>query len=187
MGQQATVLTEKYLSKKFPLKIEDVNLLINASVLPDDNLIGEISSLKEGETLVKGETVIASVTREVSLKKVGAQKKRRKYGREILQVMNLWDIFQLNDRAITADFAALAKKKKSQPPDETNRVLGKDVFIEQGAKVSCAVLNSTTGPIYIGKDAEVMEGSLLRGPIALCENSVLKMGSKIYGATTIGP
>ncbi|MDZ4844603.1 MAG: GlmU family protein [Chitinophagales bacterium] len=182
----ASVLTENYLSKKYPLKKAATNLLVNASVLPDENLIKEIAALKVGESLVKEDVVIATVSKEVSLEKIASNKKKE-YRNAIVQIKHPWDIFSKNEIAITADFNAIIKGRKSQKIDSTNHVLGKNIFIEKGAKVSCSVLNATAGAIYIGKDAEVMEGSLIRGPFALCEHSTLKLGSKIYGATTIGP
>ncbi len=185
-GSTASILTEAYLSKKYPVKKESTNLLINAAVLPDENLLKEIGGLKSGESLMKDETVIAVLSKEAALPKK-ASGKSKQYSAEVVVIRNMWDIFSKNDKALIADFNLLTKGRKSQKPDSTNQVLGTDVFIEEGAKVSCSVLNSITGPIYIGKDAEVMEGSLIRGPFALCEHSTLKMGSKIYGATTIGP
>lgn len=189
-GRQPSVLTEPYLSKKFPLKKSAVNLLINASVLPDTGLLAEIHTLRNGECLMKEQTLIAAVSRTIpaasSLAEIVKKGKARQYKKEILQVNSPWDIFSLNEKALLLDFAMLAKGK-SQAPGKNNQLLGSSIFIEKGAKISCAVLNSTTGPIYIGKNAEVMEGSMIRGPFALCEHSTVKMGAKIYGATTIGP
>jgi len=96
-------------------------------------------------------------------------------------------IFQNNDQAIRDDFELITKKRKSQKISSTNKVIGKNIFIEEDAKVEYSILNASTGPIYIGKNAEVMEGCIIRGPFAMCEGSVLKMGAKIYGATTLGP
>lgn len=185
IGNTASVLTENYLSKKYPLKKAATNLLVNASVLPDEKLVKEIAELKVGETLVKVDVVIAAVSKDATLEKIAGKKKE--YRNAIVQIKHQWDIFSKNEVALAADFTALTKGRKSQKTNSTNQLLGENIFIEKGAKVSCAVLNATTGPIYIGKDAEVMEGSLIRGPFALCEHSTLKLGAKIYGATTIGP
>ena len=185
-GSPSSTLTENYLAQKFPLKKAAVNLLVNASVLPDAPLLKEIAALKEGEYLAQGETLLAAVAKEPSAEK--ALKGRRKnYSGNILQIARLWDIFSINEKALALDFAAITKGRKSQKPDSASHLIGKNIFIEKGAKVSCAVLNAEAGPVYIGKDAEVMEGALVRGPFALCEHSVLKLGAKIYGATTIGP
>ncbi len=99
-----------------------------------------------------------------------------------------WQIFQYNDWAIRKDFEMITNGRLSQPISPSNRVIGSEnVFIEEGAVVENAILNASTGPIYIGKNAEIMEGCMVRGPFALCEGAVLKMGTKVYGATTIGP
>jgi UDP-N-acetylglucosamine diphosphorylase/glucosamine-1-phosphate N-acetyltransferase len=99
-----------------------------------------------------------------------------------------WQIFQLNDKILRQDFTLITSKRQSQKISETNNCIAKqNIFIEAGAKVEYCFLNAANGPIYIGKDAEIMEGSMIRGTFALGEKSVLKMGSKIYGATSIGP
>jgi UDP-N-acetylglucosamine diphosphorylase/glucosamine-1-phosphate N-acetyltransferase len=105
-----------------------------------------------------------------------------------LQVNHTWEIFSKNDLALRDDFEFLTKNRKSHPINKTNVVLGDNpVFLEKGAKVNCAVLNSTLGPIYIGEGAEIMEGSMIRGPFAICEHAQVKMLAKMYGPTTIGP
>jgi UDP-N-acetylglucosamine diphosphorylase/glucosamine-1-phosphate N-acetyltransferase len=99
-----------------------------------------------------------------------------------------WDIFTMNESAMSDDFQLLTKGKKSLPISSTNRVINPgSIFLEEGAKVECTMLNASAGPIYIGRNAEVMEGAMIRGPFSLGEQSQLKLGSKIYGATTIGP
>lgn len=97
-----------------------------------------------------------------------------------------WHIFQNNEAAIREDFD-LITKKRSIKISSTNKLIGKNIFLAEGAKVEHCILNASAGPIYIGKNAEIMEGCMIRGPFALCEGSILKMGTKIYGATTIGP
>ena len=99
-----------------------------------------------------------------------------------------WNIFQHNAEAIIRDFHLITKGRSSMPIPVSNRVIGDgEIFIEPGASVECSILNTTSGPIYIGRNAEVMEGCLIRGPFALCEGAVLKMGTKVYGGTTLGP
>ncbi len=104
-----------------------------------------------------------------------------------IKIQYPWHIFQNNDTAIRNDFELITKKRKSKKLSSTNKIIGSDIFVEEGAKVEYSILNSSTGPIYIGKNAEVMEGCMIRGPFAMCEGSLLKMGTKIYGATTLGP
>lgn len=104
------------------------------------------------------------------------------------QLRHPWDIFRLNAAALAEDFILLTRGRVSQPvPPSVQTHSPENIFIEEGAKIICSVLNASTGPIYIGRNTEIMEGSLIRGPFALCEGSVVKMGSKMYGATTIGP
>lgn len=99
-----------------------------------------------------------------------------------------WHIFQWNDWALREDFKLVTKGKNTQViPESVQVVNARDIFIEEGARVSHCMLNASTGPIYIGKNAEIMEGSFIRGPFALCEGAVVKMGARIYGATTVGP
>ena len=109
-------------------------------------------------------------------------------GDSIMQLYYPWQIFQYNDWAIRKDFEMITNGRHSQPIPPSNRVIGNEnIFLEEGARVEHTILNASTGPIYIGKNAEIMEGCMVRGPFALCEGAVLKMGAKVYGATTIGP
>jgi len=99
-----------------------------------------------------------------------------------------WDIVQANAEEIINDFRLLRRERISQPLSASNRVLAaENIFVEEGARVEFAVLNASAGPIYIGRNSLIMEGALIRGPFALCEGSVVKMGAVVYGATTIGP
>jgi len=180
LGKSVSVKTEEYLSKKYPelvSKKED-NIWINGSVLPTSGLVKAIKKLQSSEALVNGNVVIAIN---------GSKAKTIKWkGDAFMKVERLWDIFAKNGQAIEDDFTRLTKGKKSAKVSPTNVLIGKRIFIEKGAKLECAILNSTSGSIYIGKNAEVMEGAVLKGPIALGEESVIKAGAKIYGPTTIG-
>jgi UDP-N-acetylglucosamine diphosphorylase / glucose-1-phosphate thymidylyltransferase / UDP-N-acetylgalactosamine diphosphorylase / glucosamine-1-phosphate N-acetyltransferase / galactosamine-1-phosphate N-acetyltransferase len=99
-----------------------------------------------------------------------------------------WDIFKYNDWAIRKDFELMTRNRTSHVlPTSVKTINNADIFIEEGAKLEHCILNATDGPIYIGKNATIMEGSLIRGPVAICEGAVVKMGSRIYGATTVGP
>ena len=108
---------------------------------------------------------------------------------DVLKIENVWDIFSKNGEALKADFDLLTKGRKSQVISKSNTIVGKRnlVFLEKGAKAEAAIFNTNSGPIYIGKNAEVMEGSVVRGPFALCDDSTLKLACKVYGPTTIGP
>ena len=107
---------------------------------------------------------------------------------DFIKLNNVWDIYVYNDRAIREDFELITKGRKSQTISSTNNLINpENIFIEEGASVECACLNAKNGPIYIGKNAEIMEGAVVRGPFAMGEHSVLKLNAKIYGGTTIGP
>lgn len=188
LGTTTTTVTEDYLSEKFPMVELEENIMINASFLPNEELVETIMSLSENQAIFKGEDVIAFYTKD-SQDDVNLETYENiEFDYDVLTVTRTWDIFSKNAEAIRADFELLTKDRTSQPIPKSNNIIGAEhIFIEEGAKVEFATLNASTGPIYIGKDAEIMEGSLVRGPLALCEHATLKLGAKIYGATTIGP
>ena len=175
--------TEDYLVSKYPIRKQKENLWIDASVLPSKELKTELDSLRNGEVLESNGKIIAFKNLNYSFKNLN------KINTSILvnSIENIWDIFSDNGREIEADFKLLTTARKSQEISDTNTVIGKHIFIEKGAKISCSILNAENGPIYIGKNTEIMDGAIIRGPFAMCENSVLKMGAKIYGPTTLGP
>jgi UDP-N-acetylglucosamine diphosphorylase/glucosamine-1-phosphate N-acetyltransferase len=193
LNQSLSCLTEKFLSEKFPLKIEADNILVNGSVLPDDALIAELKSLKTSEKLAYKGSLLAWRISGDDLKNISSVRNidfsnSRNYSSEVFKVDYSWDIFSENKRALDDDYVLITKGRKSQPISKTNQVINlENIFLEEGAKVECSILNATDGFIYIGKDAEVMEGCLVRGSFSLGEESHLRMGAKIYGPTTIGP
>ena len=180
--KSVSVRTEEYLSVHFPLKKEKDNLWIDSRVLPSNTLIIELNNLRIGEALVKDGEIIAFRNRNFSAKKINVIDSNASFD----LVKSLCDIFLYNDREIKNDFHFFSRRK-SQLVDGSNTLIGDKIFIEKGAKVSCSILNSENGPIYIGKDAEIMEGAMVRGPFSMLNDSVLKMGAKVYGATTLGP
>ncbi|MBL6950482.1 MAG: GlmU family protein [Bacteroidales bacterium] len=192
LGVKTSSLTDGYLSQKFPIIKEDNNILINGSVCPDAAMVKAIENLQHDQTLAYDDTIIAI---RVTAKDLDAPGESSSEGIEEvelkkapLKISHTWDIFSKNDLALREDFSLITKGRKSQPLSDTNHVFGaKNIFIEKGARVECAILNATDGPIYIGADANVMEGAMLRGPVAVCEGTQIKMGAKIYGASTFGP
>ena len=185
-------LTENYLTPKFPIIRENENVLINGSVCPNEEVISAIKNLKKNQIILFNDTIIALHVMEGELDKIGESSSEGieeiKLSDPPLKINHTWEIFSKNDIAIREDFTLLTKGRKSQKLSGTNRVFGEnEIFVEKGAKVECAILNATTGPIYIGKDAEIMEGATIRGPFALCDGAQVKMAAKIYGPTTIGP
>ena len=188
LGLTTTTITEEYLEDKYPMVELEENILLNASFLPNEELVKSVQSLTKNQAIFKGEEVIAFFTSDTQEEVDLSSYEQIEFENELIQIKNTWDIFSLNDSAIKIDFDLITKDRTSQPIPEGVQVIEKDnVFIEEGASILFTTLNASAGPIYIGKDALIMEGSIVRGPFAMCENSVLKMGSKIYGATTLGP
>ena len=193
LSRETSYLTQDYLKKKFPVHIDDRNILINGSLLPDKDIMKAIAALKPGQSLVKDENLLALLLPREEVRSFHHEDTKKyeqiSYHGDIHKIDHPWDIFKKNGKALLADFELLTKGRESYPVSTTNRVIGpiSQVFIEEGAELECAVLNTQNGPVYIGKNAQVMEGALIRGPFALCDNSVIKLGAKIYGPTTIGP
>lgn len=192
LGSKCSYLTKPYLQVKYKAVIRDENILINGSVIPGNNLITEIHGLGINEVLVKDEVIVAVNTTDKGLTEINEE--TCKTCRHIhsksnfLKINHLWELFKHNGEVIVKDFESLTKGKKSVDISGQNRLLNPaNIFIGEGARVEFATINASTGPVYIGKDAEVMEGSVIRGPFVLGEQSTLKMGARIYGPTTIGP
>jgi UDP-N-acetylglucosamine diphosphorylase/glucosamine-1-phosphate N-acetyltransferase len=190
LGTSVSYKTENYLSAKYPTQTAIENILINGSVFPDTELVFQINKLLPGQILKKGDVEIAIRPNSDSIdidNIANYQIVETKVG--FMKVENTWDIFSLNPQAILNDFELITKNRTSNKLSETNFIIGDPnlIFMEEGAVAEFAFLNTTDGPIYIGKDAEVMEGSKIRGPFALCEHSTVKMDAKIYSGTTIGP
>lgn len=178
-------LTQSYLEKKFPLKLETENIFINGALFPNQKLVEAIKSLTRGQSLHQNGVLLAAYAENWE---VVANTTAVSYEGEYVKLSFTYDIFSLNAAAIEADFKLLTNGRKSAPiPESTQYVNAERIFIEPGAKVQFAILNASEGCIYIGKDAEVMEGSKIRGPFALGEHATVKMDAKIYGGTSIGP
>ncbi len=185
-------LTRDYLSVKYPLQLEEANLFINGGVIPTRELVEEIIGLSDGDALCLGDKLLAFVTSKDAFNKELINNtesfKIKQTNLAIDKIEYPQQIFSLNGKCIQQDFDWITADRESQKLNHSNQVVGVgQVFVEAGAKVECAILNASDGPIYIGKDAEIMEGSIIRGPFALCDHAATKMGAKIYGPTTIGP
>lgn len=188
LGSTTTTLTEEYLSEKFPMVEMEENVMINASFLPNAILAEMVSNLESNQAIFKGDEVIAFYTSENQEEVDFDTYEIIEFEGDCIRIENTWDIFSHNDAAIREDFELLTEDRKSQPiPKSVNTIAKENIFIEEGAKLEFVTLNASSGPIYIGKNSEIMEGSVIRGPLALCENAQIKMASKIYGATTVGP
>lgn len=190
------VKTVPFLADVFPCAVNEKSdtLYIASNILPEEKLIKKICSLKPGEALTtKDATLIAFFGNRKDFENRNFS--RQTEIEEVDLINYVFDIFLLNNKALTADYVRLTTGRKSQPLSESNLIIGSFinkeglpmVFMEEGAKCEGATLNLKEGPIYIGRNAEIMEGTCVRGPLALCEGSKLKMGAKVYGATTLGP
>lgn len=184
-------LTQSYLQEKFPSVVGEQNCYLNGRMIPDEDLLQAIEALPDESMILRENTLIALKTKttfNLPEDLLNHKSKVFQFMEPIAQIRNLWDIFQLNGQEINRDYQRITLGKKSQKIPKSNQIIGKgDIFLEEGAVVEGAILNAVNGPIYIGKDAEVMEGSLIRGPFALLDHSATKLGTKIYGPTTIGP
>ena len=183
-----TTVTEDYLSEKYPMVELENNVMINASVIPSKDLVEQIKSLKHNQAIFYNEVLIAFF----SLSDVETIDFELFYkinlNEEPILIRNTWDIFSNNGIALQRDYEKITEGRKSLPiPDSVNVVNPEQIFIEEGAILNFVTINASKGPVYIGKNSEIMEGSIIRGPLALCEGAVLKLGTKIYGPTTVGP
>jgi UDP-N-acetylglucosamine diphosphorylase/glucosamine-1-phosphate N-acetyltransferase len=188
LGTTTTTLTEEYLSEKFPMVEMEENVLINASYLPNGELIDLVEALGENEAIFHGEEVIAFFTKDTQEEVDFSKYRAVEFVGEVIRIEHTWDIFSKNGEALQADFDLITAGRKSAPISKTNHLINPgNIFLEDGAKVEFSILNATEGPIYLGRNSEVWEGNLIRGAFALCDHGVVKMGAKIYGATTVGP
>jgi UDP-N-acetylglucosamine diphosphorylase/glucosamine-1-phosphate N-acetyltransferase len=192
LGQKTGTLTEDYLQQAFPFINSTDYIYINASIFANEELTVAIKNLNSGEALMFDNNLIALRTTAVLNHKeelaFASSLKKVPFTANYYPLQRVWDIFSHNDNAIKADFQLLTKGRQSQQlPEYVTALNPSNIFIEPGAKVYPCIINAEAGPVYIGKDAEIMEGCIIRGSFVLGEHAVLKMGAKVYGGTTIGP
>lgn len=189
-------ITEPYLQSKFSLHVADENILVNGAVCPDERLLDAISHLKNGACLMHEGFFVAGKCDANAIEAIknnpaaiDSQFDHIPYKHAFTLVRHLWDIFTFNREEIIKDFNKITHGRSSAPiTDKYTRVYGEEnIFIEEGALIKSAILNAENGPIYIGKNTEIMEGAIIRGAFAILEGSVVAMGSKIRGDTTVGP
>jgi UDP-N-acetylglucosamine diphosphorylase/glucosamine-1-phosphate N-acetyltransferase len=177
--------TKDYLSEKYPITLTEDNIFIAGNIVPTPGILDAISELQLGQGIIVEDELIAFRSSDFTPEVITHT---QSFTGEILSIKNPWDIFERNAELIAFDFEILTKGRSSEAISFTNNILAaENIFLEPGAKVEFATIDASTGPVYIGKDAEIMAGALIQGPLALCEHATIKMGAKIYGATTIGP
>jgi UDP-N-acetylglucosamine diphosphorylase/glucosamine-1-phosphate N-acetyltransferase len=195
LGGKVSFITQDYLANKFPIEYGDENIVINGSVMPSDRLCRLIRQMEFNDAYLQGEElIVAKLDREQLEKLIHDEDidQLNVYDIEdtpFLKINHLWDIFLLNGDALTEDFQLLTQDQESALLSETNRVIGdpKNIFLAEGATVEYATLNVKDGPIYLDRNSEIMEGAMVRGSLYLGEKSIIRMGARIYGPTTIGP
>ncbi|MCC5939688.1 MAG: glucose-1-phosphate thymidylyltransferase [Lunatimonas sp.] len=190
LGVPSGMLTQPHLSGKFAHENRPAWML-NGAVLPDDLLVDRIQSLKHTESLWQGDVLIASYCPDPVRfhETIHLIKQKVSYDAPIALLKNLWNIFQLNGNQIREDFGLLTKRRISAGSSDpyTHIYREAEVFIEPGASIKASIINAENGPVYIGRNAQILEGCLIRGPFAMCEEAILSMGSKMRGDITIGP
>ncbi|HYK44253.1 MAG TPA: putative sugar nucleotidyl transferase [Parafilimonas sp.] len=191
-GLPVFVQTEGYLMRLYDQIPQDEYLWIDASLWDEPSLRAQILSLQTGEALEDEHGFIAGrITCEAG---EFDYRQPEKFFSKLTSVENArrlqfpWQIFQWNDEQLRKDFLLIFSRLTSQPISTTNQIVQpENIIAEEGAVVEHCIINGSTGPVYIGKNAVVMEGTMIRGPVAICEGAVVKMGARLYGATTIGP
>lgn len=187
LGFTTTTITEDYLSDKFPMVEMEENIIINGSFLPAKELVEMVKNLKDSEAIYKSGELIAFFSKEQEEIDFDTFRKYE-YEDELIQIKHSWDLFSFNGEALEADFDLITEGRESAPLPETVHCMNRErIFIEEGVEIEIGVLNANKGAIYIGKNAEVQEGAMIRGPFAMGAYSVVKMGTKVYGPTTLGP
>jgi UDP-N-acetylglucosamine diphosphorylase/glucosamine-1-phosphate N-acetyltransferase len=196
LDAKVSFITQDHLSVKFPAVIEKDNILINSACFPTDTLVKYIQELKLNESLMFNDELIAARLNEMQFNKLIQNEEADEIkaidisheGSCIEKITSTYQIFMLNGREIKKDFELLTAGRTSAPISDTNKIVGTHpIFFEEGVECECNIFNVTQGPIYVGKNGIIMEGSVIRGPFGMGENSVIKMGAKIYGDTTLGP
>lgn len=188
LGVKCGHYSQDYLQPKFPTETAKENLFINPAYIPTQALADKVKTLTLNDALTVDGNILACLTESALPPEVNSSINCIEVESSLIHIKTAADLFLNNAAVLALDFKRLTKGRKSAPISSSNQLIApENIFLEEGAKVECAILNAAEGPIYIGKNAEVMEGSMLRGSIALCEQAVVKMGAKIYSGTTLGP
>lgn len=178
--------TQDYLSSLFPAPSSETEYAINGALIPDMEIVKEIFGLSPGQSLYNNSVWIATRSNGQFRGEISGENRKDSVCQPMIIDRN-WKIFQLNGRAMDDDFGWLKQNLKSASIPKGVTVIGDELLIEEGAIVRPCIINCESGPVYVAKGSEIMEGSLIRGGLALLEGAQLKMGAKIYGPTTIGP
>lgn len=191
LGANLSYLTEAYLQEKFNHISKEDNIYLNGGVCPDSHLLATIQQLKDDEILVTGNTAIAIRTSKALSFPIDFSQFDTKelVGHKPSIIQNLPDIYLKNGEQIKADFALITKGRISETiTDPFTRIYAlENVFVEAGASIKAAIINAENGPVYIGKNATIQEGSIIIGPFSADEGSIVAWGAKMRANTTLGP
>ncbi len=189
LNSDFSYLTEGYLAKKYTVKFKEQNLYIAGNLCPDEPVIKAIQHLKPNQKLIKQGVLLASLEGETEYKLIGESCEEVEFDGEVTLITQNWHIFKQNGAQIRVDYELITKGRKSQPiNDPYTRIYNQEnIFIEEGADIKDATLNAENGPIYIGKEASIEEGAIIRGPFAICHNSTVNANARMRGDITIGP
>lgn len=191
---RTSYITSNHLVGRYPMHLEDDNYIINGAVMPNDRLVRLIEQLDPNEALMDdGELIAARLNRRQFESLLRDESISEISGLELadtpfIRLVHPWDLFLYLRATIEYDYNLITRSRTSQPIPANVQVMARDnIFLDEGAKVNCAIINAQSGPVYIGKNAQVMEGAIIRGPVTIGENAVVTMGARIYGPTSIGP
>jgi len=191
LGRTCSIAAENHLQKKYPLEFADDNILINSAVLPYNGLAERLGNLGKREALAKDQKILAVRLSGYEAEQFVQRKipplKTFQFDGKPLIMRQAWELYRMNRDVFLLDYNLFTKNKVSASLPSQVTCIGQQIFIEEGAVLAPCIINSETGPVYISRHAEIMEGALVRGPLYLGEQSVIKMGTRIYGATTLGP
>lgn len=191
-GMSVYVHTEAYLQDLYGRPDTGEHVWIDAAVVPTPDLVDKIQGVSNGSCwadekgLIVGKTSIAFTDFNAAQ---SIQPFTLIHDHPLAERMEYpWQLMQWNDRMLRFDFERITHGRKSAAISSTNKTTGADqIFLEEGVRMEHCIINASAGPVYIGRGAEIMEGTAIRGPFAMGEGSVVKMNSRIYGATTLGP
>ncbi len=189
-NEEISDFTVDYLMEYYPLYLENDNLFIAGNLIPNPLLIDAIQKLELGTALTdQNGTLIALRAGSPDQFQSLDQFPKTIFSDSYIAITEKHHIFQYNADEIVSDFQILTQDRQSSPLSTSNTLIGdlNNLFIEEGVTIEASTINCTAGPVYIGQNAEIMEGSNIRGPFALLNDATVKMGAQIYGGTTIGP
>jgi UDP-N-acetylglucosamine diphosphorylase / glucose-1-phosphate thymidylyltransferase / UDP-N-acetylgalactosamine diphosphorylase / glucosamine-1-phosphate N-acetyltransferase / galactosamine-1-phosphate N-acetyltransferase len=183
LGELPSFQTTDYLQSKFPAKAAADTIFVNGAALPTLEVTTQIKALKTGESLWQETTLIALRNDVLTFDIPHAYQIE-----DVVLIKELPDIFTYNPAEIKADFQRITAGRTSQPITDRFTALYNEsqIFVEEGAILKAVILNAEDGPIYIGKNTHIQEGSIIQGPFALCEGSTISLGAKIRQGVTVG-